>query len=136
MRACYNRHQASAPRGVFVAIELLSEKDAEGRVIDYVLPGEIEAGLSLEYTVPGRVPQGSVFLGYDVANTARISALSNAEYTEQELRESAPVWAPHLNSVGLFETVDDALAFRLVCDRRVPGEAPFWIYALWRLVVE
>ena len=133
MRTYYDSHQAQAPGGVFVGIELLSERAAEGDRISYKEPDGIQCALLLEQTVPARLPEGSTLLGYDVADASRISGLTNCEYTEEEIRELGPLWANRLNSFGLLSTVDDAVAFREVCDQRVPEHAPFWIYGLWRL---
>jgi hypothetical protein len=64
-----------------------------------------------------------------------ISGLANTEYTEEEIRDLTPVWTSRLNSFGLLDTVEDAVAFRQVCDERDPASVPFWVYALWRLPV-
>jgi hypothetical protein len=133
MRAHYDAHGALAPGGVFVAIELLSERTAEGPLIPYELPGGIQCGIWLDPTVPDRIPEGSTLLGYDVADDGRISGLSNCGYTEGEVRAMGPVWADRLNSFGLLSTLEDAVAFRQQCDQRVPEHAPFWVYTLWRL---
>ena len=133
MRACYDVHRALAPNAIFVAIELLSEKEAEGPTISY---DRGHAAIWLEPTVPSRPPEGSSLLGYDVADAGWISGLSNCGYTADEIHTLAPVWGPRLNSFGLLTNVEDAVAFRQVCDNRVPEHAPFWIYALWRLPVE
>jgi hypothetical protein len=135
MRAHYDLHRALAPGGVFVGVELLSEKEAEDQTLLYVLPEGIQCGLSLGHTVPERPPERSILLGYDVANVGWISGVANTEYTEEEIRDLAPVWAHRLNSFGLLDTQEDAVAFRQVCDERDPGSAPFWIYGLWRLPV-
>jgi hypothetical protein len=135
VRAYYDAHTALAPGGVFVAVELLSEKDAEGDVIFYMLPGDIQCGVQLEQTIPDRLPAGSTLLGYDVADAGKISGLSNCEYTEDEINQLTPVWTPRLNSFGLLDTVENAVEFRHGCDERVPEHAPFWIYALWRLPI-
>jgi hypothetical protein len=136
MRACYDSHRALAPGGVFLAVELLSEKEAEGPTIPYVSPGDMHAAIWLEPTVPPRPPEGSSLLGYDVADAGWISGLSNCGYTDDEIKTLAPVWAPRLNSFGLLASVEDAVAFRQVCDARVTEHAPFWIYALWRLPID
>jgi len=135
MRAYYDVHRAVAPGGVFVGVELLSEKEADGDTILYMEADGIQCGRLLEQTVPERPPEGSTLLGYDVAGAAGISGLANTEYSEEEVRDLAPVWSNRLNSFGLLDTVEDAVAFRQVCDERVPEHAPFWIYALWRLPV-
>jgi hypothetical protein len=131
----YDAHRALAPGGVFVGVELLSEKEADGQALLYMLPEGIRCGLWLEPTIPERPPEGSILLGYDLANTGLISGLANTEYTEEEIRDLAPVWTNRLNSFGLLDTLEDAVAFRQVCDERDPGSAPCWIYALWRLPV-
>jgi hypothetical protein len=135
MRTYYDVHRALAPGGVFVGVELLSEKEAEAQTIPYVLAGDIQCAVWLEQTIPERSPEGSTLLGYDVADASEISGLANCGYTEEEVRDLAPVWANRLNSFGLLTTLEDAVAFRQVCDERVPEHAPFWIYALWRLPV-
>lgn len=133
MRTCYEAHRTLAPDGAFIAIELLSEREAKAQVLPYVLPGGVEAAVCLEPTHPERLLEGSTLLGYDVADAHRISGLANSEYTEEEILALAPLWTPRLNSFGLLDTVDDAVVFRGVCDGRLPGQVPFWIYALWRL---
>ena len=133
MRDFYHSHRALAPDGVFVGIELLSERTAEGPAIPYELPEGIQCGIWLEQTVPARLPDGSTLLGYDVADAARLSGLSNCGYTEEEIRDLSPVWAKRLNSFGLFSSLDDAVAFRELSDRRVVEHAPFWVYGLWRI---
>ena len=135
MRAYYDLHRALAPGGVFIGVELLSEEDGDGDTILYLDADGIQCGLSLQATVPERPPEGSILLGYDVANVGWISGVANTEYTEGEIRDLAPVWGHRLNSFGLLDTQEDAVAFRQVCDERDPGSAPFWIYALWRLPI-
>ena len=133
MRIHYDAHRALAPGGVFVGIELLSEKAADGPSILYELPDGIQCGIWLDPTDPDRVPEGSALLGYDVADAGRTSGLSNCGYTEEEVSALGPVWADRLNSFGLLSALEDAVAFRQQCNYRVPEHAPFWVYALWRL---
>jgi hypothetical protein len=92
-----------------------------------------QCGIWLDQTIPERVPEGSSLLGYDVADAGRISGLANCGYTEEEIGALATVWGTRLNLFGLLATLADAVAFRRVCDERVPEHAPFWVYALWRL---
>jgi len=136
LRFYYDAHRTLAPAGVFTAVELLSEKEANGDSMQYVIDGSIQCAMPLEPTTPERPPEGSVLLGYDVADAGPISGLANCGYTEEEARDLRPVWAQALNSFGLLETVEEAIRFREVCDRRVREHAPFWIYALWRLPIE
>jgi hypothetical protein len=65
MRTHYDLHQAQAPGGVFVGIELLSERVAEGDRISYKLDDGIECAVLLEQTVPALLPAGSTLLGYE-----------------------------------------------------------------------
>lgn len=134
MRRYYDEHRASAPDGVFIAVEFLSEEevDAEGTIL-YKSSDGIQCGLVFDPTTPASLPDGAVFLGYDIADAGRISGLANTEYTEPEIRDLAPVWSPRLNFVGLFDELDHAVTFRPLCDARDPVEAPYWIYGLWRL---
>jgi hypothetical protein len=62
MRACYDSHRALAPGGVFLAVELLLEKEAEGPTIPYVSSGDMHAAIWLEPTVPSWPPEGSSLL--------------------------------------------------------------------------
>lgn len=136
MRRFYEAHPGLAPDGVFVAVELLSEQEADGPSLLYMMEGNIQCGLWLEPTTPERLPEGSTLLGYDVADAGRTSGLNDCGYTEQEIRDLTPDWAPRLNGFGLFGRLEDAVAFRPVCDARVREHAPFWVYALWRLPVD
>jgi hypothetical protein len=133
MRACYDSHRAQAPGGVFVGIELLTEKEKDGDILYYILPGDIQCGVWLEPTEPERLPEGSTLLGYDVADPSWISGLANCGYTEDDITDLGSRWAHRLNGFGLLASLEDAVEFRHVCDERVPEHAPFWIYALWRL---
>jgi len=94
-----------------------------------------QCGLLLYQTIPERPPEGSSLLGYDVADAGCISGLTNCGYTEEEINALATLWANRLNSFGLLTTLEDAVAFRQLCDERVPEHAPFWIYALWQLPI-
>ena len=78
---------------MFIAIELLSERDAEAQTLPYLLPGGIQAAVWLDPTRPERLPEGSTLLGYDVADDGRISGLANSEYEDDEIRALAPRWA-------------------------------------------
>lgn len=136
MHAHYDSHRALAPGGVFVGVELLSERTADGEWLAYEIDDGIQCAVVLEPTIPPHLPPSSSLLGYDVADAGRISGLSNCGYTEEEIKVLGAVWADRLNSFGLLSTIEDAVAFRRVCDQRVPEHAPFWVYALWRLPIE
>lgn len=71
-------------------------------------------------------------LGYDVADPALCSALSNCGYQPSERAAVSDVWAPRLNGAGLLPDLADARAFCKLSDRRVPEHAPFFVLALYR----
>lgn len=72
-------------------------------------------------------------LGYDVADTGLTSGLSNAGFLAEVedvdgLRSS---FGSQLGENGLFASPDDADAFRVRCDERLPEHAPFLVHALF-----
>lgn len=74
-------------------------------------------------------PEAWPRLGYDVADPGMISGLMNCGYGEE--REAlVAAWAARLNAAGLFDSLDDALAFRALTDARVPEHAPFAVFEL------
>lgn len=72
------------------------------------------------------------FLGYDVADQALCSALSNCGYQSSERAQIASIWAPRLNETGLMRDWADARAFCDLSDRRIREHAPFFVLALYR----
>jgi hypothetical protein len=133
MRACYGAHRPRLSRAVPVAIELHSEKALDEEIVPYMLSDGIECGLWLNVTVPQVVPDGSELLGYDIADAGWISGLTNCGYTDEDQRALRPAWGSRLNAFGLLKNLDDAIAYRQICDTRVAEHAPFWIYAIWRV---
>jgi hypothetical protein len=133
MRAWYEAHRRPGPRDVCIGVELLTDRPLEGTTIFYEMAGGILCGLSVEPAAPSRPPDGSVFLGFDVADAGGISGLMNCGYTPEEMASWRPTWGPRLNDRGLLSALEDAIAFREATDRRVEEHAPFWVYALWQL---
>ena len=72
-------------------------------------------------------------LGFDIADGTTISGLSNCGYEAEEAAALRLAWAARLNEHGLFDDVDDALAFRTLTHQRVREHAPFAVYAMWLL---
>jgi hypothetical protein len=72
-------------------------------------------------------------LGYDVADGALTSGLSNCGYDPSERPSLRRDWAGELNEHHLFEDPAAARAFRDVTDARVPEHAPFLVYCLLRI---
>ena len=63
MRSHFDAHRSLAPGGVFVGIELLSERAAEGPVVAYEILGGIQCGIWLDPTVPDGIPESSTRFG-------------------------------------------------------------------------
>jgi hypothetical protein len=133
MRAWYEANRPPGPGDVCIAVEVLTDRPLEGTTIFYEMSGGILCGLPVEPVVPSRLPDGSILLGFDVADAGGISGLMNCGYTPDELASWRPMWGPRLNDRGLLSTLEDAVAFRDATDRRVEEHAPFWVYALWQL---
>lgn len=133
MRTHYQMHRQPGTWGVFVAVHLFSEQPLDEDVRYYTLPGDILCGVELKDTVPGELPPGSEFLGYDIADPGRISGLANCSYTPEEKQQLAPLWQPSMNSSGLLKDLEKAIGFKELCDKRVPEHAPFWIWGISRL---
>lgn len=134
MRAYYAARKPRASGAVPIGIELYSEKSLDEDIVPYVLePDGIECALWLNATAPRVVPDGSELLGYDIADASRLSGLTNCGYTEEDRQALRPAWGSRLNAFGLLRTLDDAIAYRQICDTRVAEHAPFWIYAIWRV---
>lgn len=82
---------------------------------------------------PQSVPEGSTYLGFDVADAGFLSGLSNCGYSEAERAELRPKWHDRINDFGLLKSEQDALEFRELSDVRVSEHAPFWVFRLSRL---
>ncbi len=134
MRAYYQRNKPPELCGVFIAIQLFSERPLTGDTVPYVISKNIQAALPLGHALPEEPPAGSEFLGYDIANASWISGLTNCGYPIDENQQLARIWSPHLNSFGLLKNLEDAAKLRDVLDKRLPGHAPFWIYGISRLL--
>jgi hypothetical protein len=133
MKTHYETHKVPNTNGIVVAIQLFSEKAPTDGVISYSIHDGIQCGLIVEDTTPSECPVGSELLGYDVADASWISGLANCGYDPDEKKQLVRSWAPRLNSFGLLETLDHAVEFRQLCDKRVPEHAPFWVYGITRL---
>jgi hypothetical protein len=68
--------------------------------------------------------------GHDVADASLLSGLMNCGYSQPERKALRPVWAAKLNRAGLFDSADDAFAFRAATESRVPEHAPFFVFAI------
>ncbi len=68
-----------------------------------------------------------------MADRSLLSGLSNCGYTEEELPRFAASFARYLNDYHLFESLETAMDFKELTDRRAKEHAPFYIYGLWRI---
>lgn len=73
-------------------------------------------------------------LGYDVADGALLSGLSNCGYAPRDLEPLRQRFGQHLNRFHLFDAIGQALAFKDETNKRVPEHAPFFVYGLYRVV--
>jgi hypothetical protein len=72
-----------------------------------------------------------VCLGYDVADSSRLSGLANCSYKDADRHDLSRDWGTALNEFGLFREPVTALEFARLTDRRVPEHAPFFAYGLY-----
>ena len=72
-------------------------------------------------------------LGYDVADLALISGLSNCGYRQDEAAALRAIWSSRLNDHHLFSAPRPAADFASLTDRRVVEHAPFFAYGLYQL---
>ena len=110
---------------ILIAVELLAPEN--------VTFSEFASANIYSTTEPKSVPDGSIFLGFDVADSGFWSGLSTCGYSEAERAELRPKWQGRINDFGLLKSEQDALEFRDLSDARVPEHAPFWVYRLSRL---
>ncbi len=82
-------------------------------------------------TIPPAPDKDWTFLGYDVADTALISGLSNCSHKPDEIQSMRERWGPHLNRFHLFRDYSQAVEFKRESDQRVVEHAPFFVYGLY-----
>lgn len=124
MREFYNR-AGGAHRGIEIGIELVASSGLRS--------DQFGSPLLDRNPVPSKLPERAVPLGFDVADAALVSALSNCSYKPEEKDQLHVHWSKKLNEHGLFQSLNDAIEFRSISETRVPQHAPFWVYRLYRL---
>jgi hypothetical protein len=70
------------------------------------------------------------FIGFDVADSSRTSALMNCGYLAREIDALRAHWSNRLNDRGLIVAMEDAQEFLSISNQRIPEHAPFAIFAL------
>lgn len=97
------------------------------------LASDVDLSRVLELLSPPLEPRSHWHsLGYDVADSGLLSALSNAGFVPgiDDITTLRMRWAPLLNDHGLFSAARDADAFRAFSDLRVSEHAPFFVHEI------
>lgn len=90
-----------------------------------------------EPATPADLGSGWEFIGYDVADGWLMSAIWNMGFEEEQPPVVATVeFLQKRNKDGLFDGLDDALAFSKVANGLVPEHAPFSPYGVWVMQFE
>lgn len=126
------REMSGKEGGIILAIELFTERVADGEHITYERAG-ITYGFEIPVTNPASLPRLTEFLGFDVADDGHMSGLTNCGYKQEEKDLLAKQWRKRLNKYGLLPSLGDAVEFREMTNARVPEHAPFWIFGIHRL---
>jgi hypothetical protein len=84
-------------------------------------------------TRPSDVGANWASLGFDVANSGFLSALSNCGSPEKELAQLRARWATHINDKGLFLSASEAEAFCIDANVRVAPDGPFHVFEVFLL---
>jgi len=125
MRGWFTENTKVNSRGIPIAIHLFAESTL---TIDQFGSDVLEMEVRPPEQTDNRLP-----LGFDVADSGRISGLNDCGYSPEELQRLRPQWSHRLNEFGLLANFDDALKFKEIADVRVPEHSPFYVYSLYRL---
>ena len=99
-------------------------------------PGNEDGYKKTPFHVPAEPAQPEAswnLLGYDVADAALFSGLSDCGYTREDSERLRGSWVSALNDHHLFSAHGPAFEFVDVTNARVPEHAPFHVYSLYRL---
>jgi hypothetical protein len=98
------------------------------------IPKQVMLEVILEKTFTTKEkPEDWILLGFDVADYSFLSGLTNCGYKENIRKDLiSSGWLDKLNEFGLLNTLNDALAFKQITDKRVHSLAPFYIYKLFK----
>lgn len=91
------------------------------------IPEEI---IAMDYK-PTTLPNHLNFIGYDIADEAPWSGLSNCQYSLDELNYCRQKFGSYLNQHGLFSDINIAQNFIDYTNSRVKEHAPFYLYSLY-----
>ncbi len=113
-----------------------SDREVECITLEIFIPEDadvdtVPSPLVYAQATPKELPAPANRLGYDIANAAGFSGMLDCGYTDEELAEFRPTWAPRINDCGLLDTLDDALAFLEITKARTPEHGPFFIFGIY-----
>jgi hypothetical protein len=120
--AVLRSHLQHVPPYWLVAVTVLSARRIGGPV-----------GPHFAETNPAEIDPDWTFLGWDVADGSRLSALSNCGWPSGVPHYQTARWARSLNDRHLFTAVPDAVAYRRKCEREIREHRPFFVYGLWHI---
>jgi hypothetical protein len=123
MRKCYARSSSSGSRGIEVAIQLVQDRS--------LAFADVDSRLFAYEVTPDHIARAEL-LGYDVAESALISGLSNCAYGP-DVKQELQGWSAKLNEYGLFREFDDAEQFKALTDKRVRDHDPYAVFELLSL---
>lgn len=92
---------------------------------------EIGTQYLVQDSIPSPDPTKFELLGFDVADSGLISALSNCGWSPEEKPEATACWKKYLNHHHLFDDACKAQEFVEFSDKRVQEHAPFFVFGLW-----
>jgi hypothetical protein len=110
--------------GIKIAITLHAEKEA--------LSNEYWRAVLYPPLSINDLPKDWRLIGHDIADHDMISGLSNCGYNAEDAASLRNIWKSRINEHGLFDSFDDAMAFKDLTEKRVPSHSPFYIYSLFR----
>jgi len=126
MKSWFKEHTSGTERrGVPIAIHLFAEAT--------ITMEEFGSDVIDRKVRPSAPIAGSALLGFDVADSGRVSGLADCGYSSDDMGVLRPQWLPYLNEFGLLTSYANSLEFKELSDSRVPEHAPFYIYSLYRL---
>jgi hypothetical protein len=118
-------------RSLGALLEALGESSRKVVVVALTIVDDTSAANVLSAGQPRRPPTDWVSLGFDVADTGLVSAISNCGFVDDQERATLRGrWAGRLNTGGLLSTVADAREYCSEADRRVPEHAPFAVHEI------
>jgi hypothetical protein len=80
---------------------------------------------------PSDIQDDWIELGYDVANSGFLSALSNCGFSDDERDKMRALWRSQINHIGLLADLDAAKMYCVDAHRRAASDGPFFVFKLF-----